>query len=454
MVVAYVFEPLLAARWRTATTARDGRLVHVLAAFLFQCIVGLIASPLSAAPTPPSPQHVPSPINFAELKITSVTPNPTVGQPVTVGYQINNVGFGLSTISGSVFASFNGQLLKTASSATSTAVAVAPRGSLTGTFAFTPTSASSDTVTVTLNAPPQCTVSTFGQHVPCRVAVLATVSQEITIIQPIVHVRIAGVTYANIKNKDSQDTSNTNSEWLYVFHNPGCGWWGNSATDKFFNTKSLPPGASLEGVDYAEFWPNGINPSNAGGNGLGTGTYGATFHSTPFPQVNWRNTCSWSFADKNVDYAISFRVAMPAGTDLGEPYADASIQPGPPITPPGHSIIPGNGGTSNQPIYFTLANGGVSFTNTFGSQAGGTITGIANGEDETIILLASKNLNNGCGGSGNVTLTAHEVATAAQMKTLYGSSTPPYPLKIGACLDRTNDGSKLLLAVVVTYYPS
>jgi len=409
-------------------------------------------SPVRADPPHPLP---PPPINLPVLKITSITPaQPTVGETVTVAYQLTNVGSGAEAISGFIHGGYNGQGLQASSGAPDGSVTAAPHSALTGTLTFKPALPSSSDLTVALDGPPICPSSGGGPKLPCRVKVLASTTALLTVVQPTVHVRISGQSYANVASKDSQDGVFSTSQYLYVTHSPGCGWWGNNATDKFFDKKALPAGAVLEGVDYLEFWPKSVDASYASGNVFGSGGYGASETNSPPPSVKWQNTCWGPFGGQNVIYAISFRVAMPAGTDLGELTSDPGAIPNAPTVPPGYSRTPGTSPATTPAATLNLINNGVSFTGTFGSSgATGTLTAVTNDQNEAIVVITDANLGAGCASSGNVTLAAGATTTPAQMQILYGSKTPKYPKTLGACLVRLNDGSKQFLMVNLAYTP-
>jgi hypothetical protein len=160
--------------------------------------------------------------------------------------------------------------------------------------------------------------------------------------------RIAGAHYFTLDKGDPKDGSNAQNGYLCVNHNPGCGWWGNDGSDKFFTPdKPLPPLCTIVAVDFAQFWPDGISPQSAGGSVFGWGSYGASLTSgTPDGSVpttvGWNNACQGPFGGQDLPYRISFLVSMPEGTDLGEDMFDQADTPSPDVCrPPKFSVGPG-----------------------------------------------------------------------------------------------------------------
>jgi hypothetical protein len=140
--------------------------------------------------------------------------------------------------------------------------------------------------------------------------------------------RISGIHYINFSKPDAGDSYSENNGYLCVTHNPGCGWWGNNGSDKFFNADvPLPPLCTIVGTSFTQFWPNGVASSGAPGGLGGWGSYGAHLNtgssdgSAPYV-VSWNNACQGDFGGKNLYYHISFLVSMPEGTDMGEPVFD------------------------------------------------------------------------------------------------------------------------------------
>jgi hypothetical protein len=256
----------------------------------------------------------------------SVSPAiPIAGQPVSVSYTITAA----VPTAGVVVGEFQGANLPQAGGGNAT---IKPDAPLTGTMVIPAPIAGTGTLTVSLvRAPnPNCTGNRLAQNeAVCGAVTFATAKLDMTVVEPTVHVRIAGTTYSQIARKDNGDGTSANGAYQCVVHNPGCGSWGNDGNDLFFSQKSLPPGAKLEGTTIDQYWPTDVD--SATGSGPWTwldsaGTYYAHLNSDDpvYPNVKWNNTCSGGFSGKNLNYAISFLISMPKGTDLGEPSYDKS----------------------------------------------------------------------------------------------------------------------------------
>ena len=144
----------------------------------------------------------------------------------------------------------------------------------------------------------------------------------------VAHKRIAGRQYIDFSRGDDKDAFYAQNGYLCVIHNPGCGWWGNNGTDKFFaGIKALPPGCSIEKVEFVQFWPKEILSVSGGGGIGGWGSYGAQMKSAAnsLPcEISWNNACQGVFDGKILYYRISFVISMLEGMDLGEDVYDLS----------------------------------------------------------------------------------------------------------------------------------
>jgi hypothetical protein len=282
-------------------------------------------------------------VQLATIEILDVNPKaPTVGQAVTVTYQVTNIGFENKPLSGNVTGLFQGKSL-VGPGGLSPAVELQPKERKTGQLTLTTTDSGEGAVTVIFREPlARCLASRIGAFSdPCKPAIYATANVQLAVTQPLVEVRIAGQRYAKISRPDSKDGSTINSGYQCVVHDPGCGWWGNDGVDRYFSESVLPATAKLVGApQFVQYWPIGINSDNAGGAGINSeGSYYAHLNvSDPGgPSVKWNNTCQLSFAGKRLYYSISFIVSMPKGTDLGEQTFDPTSQPISPCLPPLHS---------------------------------------------------------------------------------------------------------------------
>jgi hypothetical protein len=149
-------------------------------------------------------------------------------------------------------------------------------------------------------------------------------------------VRIAGSSYFTLDKQDGGDSSAAGSGFLCVIHNPGCNTVfssGNDGKDAFFLRQILPPGATLEGIDFTQIKPAGLSTIDPGGIN-GYGSYGASvlpgLQDGAHPiYVKWNNACQGAHAGKNVAYQVSFRLSVIDGTEdtLNEPVADMSQAP-------------------------------------------------------------------------------------------------------------------------------
>lgn len=148
---------------------------------------------------------------------------------------------------------------------------------------------------------------------------------------PMDHVRISGMNHFLLDKKDARDGNDIHDGYMCVVHDPGCGVVGNNGVDKFFPEENpLSLLAKIEKVEYEPIWPDGLGTGTGGG--VGPGSYGQWMSGWPSaaPQpilVDWNNTCTNSYGGRKIYYSISFIVAVPRGTDLGEPTFDPAQQP-------------------------------------------------------------------------------------------------------------------------------
>jgi hypothetical protein len=290
---------------------------------LFCLVLSLQLFALAARAQLPPPTSV---RNFVDITITGITPATAVkSQQVGINYSVST---SLLPVRGTVRAEFEGQVVESAP------LTLDRQAAATGVLYLVPNQADSGTLTVSfLPLPPAgCEAPQVMHGRECLESALSMASQKLTVAAPTVHVRIAGMTWADIALKDSRDgTGSAPNGYQCISHDPGCGWWGNDGTDKFFGSKPLPAGASIEGVMFDQYWPKDVD--SASGSGAWTwfdssGTYFAHLtNGGGLSKVKWNNTCTAGFAGKPLNYSISFLVAMPEGTDLGEPTFDPGASP-------------------------------------------------------------------------------------------------------------------------------
>ncbi len=163
--------------------------------------------------------------------------------------------------------------------------------------------------------------------------------------------RIAGNSYLEFAQEDPQDHYKANAGFLYVTHNPGCGVSGNNGDDKFFTPQhDLPFWATLDHVEFEQFWPKQRQSSSCGiGYWFGAGSYLTNMKFLNFPNyklakdprvtIHWENACCGDYSGKNIEYVASFIVKVPeglvnAGQSLGEPMFDPNLTPLSLVQPP------------------------------------------------------------------------------------------------------------------------
>ena len=318
------------------------------------CLTLFVPKPSVAQP----PTGALATVQLATIEILDVSPKaPTVGQVVTVSYQVTNLGLENKSLSGNITGFFQGKSL-VGPGGLSPAVDLQPKETKTGQLTLTTTDAGEGAVTVIFREPlARCLASKVGGASDlCKPSVYATANVQLLVTQPLVQVRIAGQRYAKISRLDSKDGSTVNNGYQCVVHDPGCGSWGNDGVDRFFSENVLPATAKLVGPpQFVQYWPIGINSDDAGGAGINSeGSYYANLNTSDpgGPSVKWNNTCQLYFAGKRLYYSISFIVSMPKGTDLGEETFDPTSQRVSPCLPLGYSDVRQKG-----PSDSTLASG-------------------------------------------------------------------------------------------------
>jgi len=397
-----------------------------------------VAGSAHALQAPPQSQII-----LVSLEITGVVPaTPVAGTAVTVSYELHTTPLDSGAFTGRVTGSFQNQALQTPGAGPAPTVTVAPHAQpILGTLVIASPAAGSGTLTLSFDGGLRCAPPLHvGLPLRCAPQIYATATTTLTVIEPTVHVRIAGINFTDLARPDKHggDSGSPNAGYQCVTHDPDCGWFifakGNDGTDKFFSSKPLPAGVTLEGVDYTPFWPIGLDSADAGGNGLGSGTYGS--HLNSGPSVQWNNACFGPFAQSKLHYSISFRVSIPKGTDLGEPATDPAAQPNTPCTPSGYSTTAqGAAPASSPPFYLvqTVTNGTIWFQNTFGTAGSpGSIQSIRNGEGFPIAILKSTNMPAGCTKPGNAPVNPGDSISGVQLQGLFGNVS--YPKQIGACI--------------------
>jgi hypothetical protein len=412
------------------------------------------------------PKHVPVPKpipSFVKITIVSISPAQLlVGEKAAVTYSLSLGGIAPVPTTGSIGGSFQGSALQQFNGGKAPLITLLPNTPVTGTLVIPSSNLGPGDVVVDFYPPPPtgCTGAIVNLR-RCTVEPLATADMQLNVVEPTVVVRIAGTSYANISKPDSGDSASGNNGYQCVRHDPGCGWWGNSGKDKYFNQKALPAGATLQGPPiFTPFWPQGIDSSNEGAwvwlNSSGSYFAHLDASDPAAPTVKWNNTCWGPFSGKDLYYSISFLVSMPKGTDLGEPTFDPTSQLSSPCLPAGYSATPvGAPPITTTPLALYLVRTANYFTGTFGSNSTGTVQTVTNGENFQIVLLKRSNFPGGCGGAGNVPLTAHQSIMGSQLTALYGSANPSYPLAIEACVtDTTLAATQQSISVVITYVPS
>jgi hypothetical protein len=438
------------------------RLPSSLYIWLLLCFATIFCEGLFAQGPKPVPGPKPQ-LSYVTITIVSVNPAQLlVGEKAAVTYSLSLAGISPKQTTGFVGGSLQGYDLQQLNVGNAPLVALQPKTPVAGTLVIPSSNLGPGDLVVDFYPPPPagCT-GTIANVIRCRIEPIATADMKLNVVEPTVVVRIAGTAYANISKPDSGDSATSNNGYQCLRHDPGCGWWGNSGTDKYFSQNALPAGATLLGTPaFTPYWPLGIDSGNQGAWTWlnSSGSYYAHIDASDqaHPSVKWNNTCWGPFSGKDLYYSISFLVSMPKGTNLGEPTFEPTSQLSSPCLPAGYSATPvGAPPITPTPLTLGLMRTDNYFSGIFGSNSSGTIQTIANGEDFKIVLLKSSNFPGGCGGSGNLQLNPHQVIAGSQLTSLYGSAKVSYPLTIEACLeDTTLAATRQFVDVVITYVPS
>jgi hypothetical protein len=201
------------------------------------------------------------------LDITSTSPaNPVEGQSVTVNYIIELYSILGTPVQGYVTGDFRGIALQQPNGERVPTVSLQPSQVVTGSLVISAPAAGPGVISLGFYPPvPTGCKGKFAPVSHCSVSAIATATANLNIAEPTVQVRISGSTYAHISRPDSRDQSTDNNGYVYVMHDPGCGWWGNDGKDMFFDQKALPAGAALVKTKFVQYWPLGIDSSSGSG---------------------------------------------------------------------------------------------------------------------------------------------------------------------------------------------
>jgi hypothetical protein len=134
-------------------------------------------------------------------------------------------------------------------------------------------------------------------------------------------IRISGEMYVDYGADKKGLSEHASSGALCVVHQPECGSVGHNGREHFFSSKShpLPPGVTIQRIDYIPFWPIGLSKTDRGGIGS-EGSYGVDLvrpgqHGS-LVDVHWQNACQDQWRGLPVAYQISFILSGPqAGLD-------------------------------------------------------------------------------------------------------------------------------------------
>jgi hypothetical protein len=421
-------------------------------------------APVHTAPPPaktPKPAGTPHPVS---LSIVSIDPaKPLAGQRVTLSYVVRNLAPG--TVLAHLSATVAGGFPQTAGGKPPVDTAYLGNQEVKGTFVLSAMPAGSDVVELTLSSTP-CG-PTAAASPSCAATIFAQASTTVAVAAPpTTRVRIAGTSYADINTPIF-----ASSGYAFVVHDPGChnGFdSGQNGNDSFFKKKDLPPGATLRAIDFSMYRipPTLKTQYYAGGVG-GYGSYGTkvVHDSGNAMHVHWENACHGPYSGYPVVYSISFEIDVPKGVDvdLGESASDATQQPYPPTTvygPDGlaytaHGVVSGAtnaaAATIPEPSLIELAWNGEAYSNAYAPAPAGTVSAIYNNDPYPIILIADSRLGAGCVPDGNVVLAGHQTTTAAQLASLYGSSSVHTPKTFTACSTSKPTDTKTDIIVTLSF---
>src|SRR5262249_5511425 len=140
-------------------------------------------------------------------------------------------------VAGYVTGDFGGVALQPPNGGSPPTISLQPSQSVAGSLVIPAPAAGSGVVSLGFYPPvPAGCKSKFVNVSRCRLVAMATTSTNLNIAAPIVQVRISGASYAHISRPDGRDqATDHNDGYLYVMHDPGCGWWGNDGKDMFFD---------------------------------------------------------------------------------------------------------------------------------------------------------------------------------------------------------------------------
>ena len=153
-------------------------------------------------------------------------------------------------------------------------------------------------------------------------------------------IRISGEAYVDYGSDRTGLSEYASSGALCVVHRPDCGIVGHNGKDHFFSkSHPLPPGVTIQRVDYIPFWPIGLSKTDRGGIGS-EGSYGVDLENSgpnqPPISVHWQNACQSSgsndWAHRPATYQISFILNGPQAAldqvSKVNPSVPASVDPG------------------------------------------------------------------------------------------------------------------------------
>ena len=149
-------------------------------------------------------------------------------------------------------------------------------------------------------------------------------------------IRVSGQSYVEYGSDKTGLSDHASSGALCVVHQPNCGNVGHNGKDHFFpKSHPLPPGVTIERVDYIPFWPIGLSKTDRGGVGS-TGSYGVDLaqpgQNGAFVDAHWQNACRDHWSGLPVAYQVSFVLSGPQAAldkvSKVNPSVPASTNPG------------------------------------------------------------------------------------------------------------------------------